>query len=149
MPDTVSAKFLHMTLLPIGWPLFLANFSFTCSQLGDKVGNLPCGFSLLFGHFPKGLHYLVNISHGVSNTLLLQLKIRHILACFVHIAAFYVQFPWSSMFSLLKFKIEDAIANFKKPWEVLLLIIKYRWGSVSVTVLTWTKPADQRMSDRR
>ncbi len=43
---------------------------FLCFQLaGGLEGNAPIGSPLLFGHFPKSLHYSVGIAEKVSNPL--------------------------------------------------------------------------------
>jgi hypothetical protein len=51
--DTVSNR-------PRGYPCFLL--------AGDTLGNAPSGSPLLFGHFPKCIHYSVKVAEKVSNT---------------------------------------------------------------------------------
>ncbi len=36
---------------------------------GDTLGNVPSGSPLLFGHFPKCIHYSVKVAEKVSNTI--------------------------------------------------------------------------------
>jgi hypothetical protein len=44
-----------------GYPCFLL--------AGDMLGNVPNGSPLLFGHFPKCIHYLVKVAEKVPSTL--------------------------------------------------------------------------------
>jgi hypothetical protein len=67
-------------------PPFFLEISRTCLICGDMLGNRPRGYScfllagdmlgnapsrspLLFGHFPKCIHYSVKVAEKVSNTL--------------------------------------------------------------------------------